>query len=91
MAVILNLTPQQLCQIKLTDYAVSYGRTVAGVHYVGDNIAGLKLGQEIVARRLPQMLHEKYGSDIGAVKVKIDAARFDWSEFLDSDCAKGLV
>jgi CBS domain containing-hemolysin-like protein len=40
--VVLDLTPKQLCQIKLTDWAVSYARTVAGVHYVTDNIAGLE-------------------------------------------------
>jgi hypothetical protein len=61
------------------------------VHYVSDNIAGLKLGQEIVARRLPGVLHERYGSNIERVQAKIEASRFDWSEFLESDCAKGLI
>jgi hypothetical protein len=88
MAVVLELTEDEWCEVKLTDYAVSYARTVAGVHYVSDNIAGLALGQEIVARRLPEYLNEKYGSDIAAVEAKVASKRFDWNTFLDSNCAK---
>lgn len=88
LAVVLDLTDEQWCQVKLTDYAVSYARTIAGVHYVSDNIAGLNLGQEIVARRLPAYLNERYGSSINRVEAKINAVRFDWNDFLDSDCAK---
>lgn len=91
LAVVLELTEEQWCQVKLMDYAVSYARTVAGVHYVSDNIAGLNLGQEVVARRLPQYLHEKYGSSVHRVEVKVNATRFDWNDFLDSDCAKGAM
>ena len=90
LPVVLDLTPKQLCQIKLTDWAVSYARTVAGVHYVTDNIAGLNLGQEIVARRLPAFLNEHYGTDLERLAIKMEAMRFDWTDFLDSDCAKGL-
>lgn len=32
-AVVANLTEAQYCQVLRTDYAVAYGRTVAGVHY----------------------------------------------------------
>ena len=91
LAVVLDLTPKQWCQVKLTDYAVSYARTVAGVHYVSDNIAGLELGQEIVARRLPDYLNAKYGSSKSRVEKKINAVRFEWKDFLESDCALGLV
>ena len=91
LAVVLDLTPQQWCQIKLTDYAVAYARTVAGVHYVSDNMAGLQLGQEIVAQLLPDFLNERYRSSVPKVKAKIAKVRFDWNDFLDSDCAKGLV
>ena len=91
MPVVMQLTPEQYCQVQLTDYAIAYARTVAGVHYQMDNIAGLKLGQEIVARLLPDYLHEKYGSTKARVAAKIATLRFDWDNFLDSDCAKGLI
>ena len=91
MAVVMDLTEAEWCQVKITDYAISFARTVAGVHYVSDNIAGLTLGQEIVARRLPQFLHDKYGSDIAIVEAKVESKRFDWNTFLDTDCAKGAM
>jgi len=37
------------CQVKLTDLVVSYARKIAGAPFVTDNIAGLNLGQEVVA------------------------------------------
>jgi membrane-associated phospholipid phosphatase len=91
MPVVMKLTPQQLCQVQLTDYAISYARTVAGVHYPIDNMAGLKLGQEIVARLLPDYLSKRYGSSKAQVRKKIKSLRFNWDTFLDSDCAKGLI
>jgi len=33
LAVVANLTEEQYCQVLRTDFAVSYARTVAGVHY----------------------------------------------------------
>jgi hypothetical protein len=91
MPVVMKLTPHQLCQVQLTDYAIAYARTIAGVHYQADNIAGLKLGQEIVARLLPDFLNEKYGTSKSVVEEKVKLLRFDWDTFLDSDCAKGLI
>ena len=91
MSVVMDLTPQQYCQVQKTDYAISFARTVAGVHYVSDNMAGLNLAQELIARLLPQYLHEKYGSSKRVVKAKIASWRFDWNDFLDTDCARGLV
>ena len=44
LPVIANLTEEQYCQVLLTDYAVSFARTVAGVHYRSDNMAGLEHG-----------------------------------------------
>jgi membrane-associated phospholipid phosphatase len=89
--VVMQLTPHQLCQVQLTDYAISYARTVAGVHYPADNIAGLKLGQEIVARLLPDFIHENYGTSKSVVEEKVKSMRFDWDTFLESDCAKGEI
>ena len=86
LAVVMNLTPAQHCQAKLVDYAVAYGRTVAGVHYASDNIAGLKLGQKIMEEKLPASLAEMYGSDVDLVRAKIDQVHFEWDEFLESAC-----
>ena len=91
MPVVMDMTPAQLCQVQLMDYAIAFARTVAGVHYQMDNLAGLKLGRELVARFLPGYLNEKYGSSKSAVKAKIASLSFDWDDFLDSDCAKGLI
>lgn len=81
LAVVTNLTPAQLAQARLTDYAVAYARTVAGVHYPYDNVGGLNMGQEIIARNLPGYLNKQYGSDMEKVRAKLERYRFDWSEF----------
>lgn len=84
--VVMDLTPEQLCEVKAVDYAVSYARTVAGVHYRSDNLDGLNLGQAILARILPDYMQERYGSDPEAVRRKIESVRFDWYDYLDSSC-----
>ena len=38
IAVVADLTPEQLCQARRLDYAIAFARTVAGVHYPDDNI-----------------------------------------------------
>jgi len=69
LAVVLNLTSDQLKEARKLDYAVAYFRSLAGVHYPTDNIAGLALGQNVVAKELPDMLEEFYpGSEPGATK-----------------------
>ena len=90
LATVLNLTPEQWCQAKLVDYGVAYARTIAGVHFRGDNIAGLNLGQEIIAAKLPEYLSSRYGSNLTVVQQKVDSLRFDWRDFSDSDCAKNF-
>jgi hypothetical protein len=91
LAVVLNLTEAQWCQTKLVDYDIAYARTVAGVHFSSDNIAGLTLGQELLALYLPKHLATRYGSNEEAVRVKIDQYRFNWNGFLSSDCAKNAM
>ena len=59
--------------------------------YQLDNIAGLKLGQEIVARLLPDFNNANYGTSKSVVEQKVKLLRFDWDTFLGGDCAKGLV
>jgi hypothetical protein len=60
---------------------VAYARTVAGVHFPGDNIAGLNLGQEIIPSKLPEHLAHRYGSDPTIVRQKIESLHFDWKDF----------
>ena len=75
----------------LTDYAVAYARTVAAVHYPGDNVAGLRLGQEVLSRLLPDQLSGRTGSRYGGNKneiiKKIDRIKaekwVDWDAFFE--------
>ena len=90
--IVMDLTEEQLCEARMLDYSVSYARTVAGVHYPSDNIAGLIAGEEILARKLPDLLHEEYGSDKDYVKdlirKKKEEREFGWNTFEDSPCYK---
>jgi len=86
MALVLELTHEQWCEVKAVDYAISYARTVAGVHYHTDNIAGLNIGQHILATKLPDHLVHRYGSDRDAVEEKLGRIRFDWMDYLDGEC-----
>lgn len=86
LAVVMDLTPSQHCRTKQLDYAIAYARTIAGVHYPTDNLAGLQMGQEILAHFLPDYLAETYGSDPKRVRHKIDSVRFDWKDYLTGEC-----
>jgi len=86
LAIVYDLTADQLCEARRVDYAVAYARTVAGVHYPTDNIAGLNLGQEIMAEKLADHLVDLYGADRGKVRTKIEASRFDWNSFDAATC-----
>eukprot|EP00588_Corethron_pennatum_P005334 CAMPEP_0194284666 /NCGR_PEP_ID=MMETSP0169-20130528/28246_1 /TAXON_ID=218684 /ORGANISM="Corethron pennatum, Strain L29A3" /LENGTH=593 /DNA_ID=CAMNT_0039030551 /DNA_START=184 /DNA_END=1965 /DNA_ORIENTATION=+ len=81
LSVVLDLTPQQEEEARRLDYAVSYARTVAGVHFVSDNVAGMTLGQELVARELPGYLEQWYGADAKKVREKIRKKRFSWFDY----------
>jgi membrane-associated phospholipid phosphatase len=87
LAVALDLSAEQYCEALRVDYAVSYARTVAGVHYPTDNIAGLNLGQQIMAEQLAVHFEGKYGSDRNEVQAKIDGLRFDWANFNSTTCS----
>ena len=86
MPLVMKLSHAQWCEAKAVDYGIAYARTVAGVHYPTDNIAGLMVGQEILARKLPWYLSQRYGSDPVKVKEKVESLRFDWRLYLKSDC-----
>ena len=80
LAVLLDLTDAQLAEARGLDCAVASFRTLAGVHYETDNMAGLSIGQEVIRRELPGYLAERYGSDPAAVTAKINSviAAHDW-------------
>jgi hypothetical protein len=86
--VVLELSPEQRCEARMLDYSVSFARTVAGVHYEGDNLTGLTVGQEILAQRLPDILAREYGSDPAKVQARVKEMRFDWTTFENSECFK---
>jgi len=81
LQIVMRLTPRQLCEAKKVDYAVAYARTIAGVHFEDDNIAGLNMGQEIVARDLPEYLMDKYGTHVDTIKRKMENKRFRWEDY----------
>lgn len=87
---VMDLTPEQVCMVQAVDYAVAYARTVAGVHFPSDNIDGLNLGQEILAYEIPDVLVERFGANRQAVKDKIRTIRFDWNDYLTSDCFESM-
>jgi hypothetical protein len=86
LPVVADLTPEQYCQVLRTDFAVAYARTVAGVHYHSDNIAGLNMGQEVISEKLAEHLAESFGSNPEVVEAKIRKWRFDWSTFDSRTC-----
>jgi len=81
LQVILNMTPRQLCEAQKVDYAVAYARTIAGVHFEDDNIAGLKMGQKIMSKAFPKHLKKKYKSNSNTVKRKVQQKVFDWGTY----------
>jgi len=81
-----ELTDEQYCEALRVDFAVAYGRTVAGVHYPQDNLAGLNLGQRIIRENLPTFLKERYGYDIDKVKTRLEKLSFDWNTFDSAAC-----
>jgi len=81
LQVVMNLTTEQVCEAKKLDYAVAYARTVAGVNFEDDNIAGLSMGQEVVARALPNLLATNYKSSTYAVSSKVRQKRFIWADY----------
>ena len=91
LPVLSKITPEQFCEALRVDYAVSYARTVAGVHYPQDNLAGLNIGQRIMREALPSMLEERYGYDSSMVASKLEALSFDWNTFDSETCTIGGV
>lgn len=80
LAVLFDLDPAQLTEARNMDYAVASFRTVAGVHFESDNIAGLKIGQMAIEAWLPDFLAQYAGADPDAVRAKIEKIRYDWDK-----------
>ena len=83
-----DLNPDQYLEALRTDYGVAFARTVAGVHYPQDNIAGLNVGQRVIRERLPGFLRDSFLYDYDLVQKKLEALSFDWNkvEFRDNAC-----
>jgi len=79
--IVMKLSPKQLCEVKKVDYAVAYARTIAGVHFEDDNVAGLNMGQYIVKRALPRYLYSMYKSSRKKVKRKSRRKQFNWENY----------
>lgn len=88
-----DISDDQYLQTLRMDYAVAYARTIAGVHYRQDNLAGLNAGQRIIREQLPKFLSEQYGYDEDKVRKKVRHLSFDWKkvEFTESDCKIPVV
>ena len=52
-----------------------------------DNIAGLNMGQKVIAEDLPNHLAEVYGANPVAVRAKIAKLRFDWKTYNPRTCS----
>ncbi len=52
-------------------------------------IAGLNLGQKVLADKLAGHLSEKYGVDPQVVQQKVDSLIFDWNTFDPVTCTVG--
>ena len=70
-------TPAMVCESIKTDFAVSWARSVAGVHYRLDNMHGLAIGQAQSARHLDYYFMEN-GGDLEYIRAKIREKKFDW-------------
>ncbi|MEQ9496047.1 MAG: hypothetical protein RIT81_04290 [Deltaproteobacteria bacterium] len=80
LAVMFDLNPEQLTEARNLDYAVATFRTVAGVHFESDNIAGLQIGQKVIEDWLPGFLQDCAGADPDAVRAKIAKIKYDWDQ-----------
>lgn len=76
-----NIKAEDYNQLLRMDYGVAFARTIAGVHYEQDNLAGLNIGQRIVREKLPEFLAENYGYDAEKVRERLDDLQFDWNKY----------
>lgn len=79
LPVVLDLTEAQVEEARRLDYCVAWFRTLAGVHYLSDNVAGLALGQRCVQQDLPELLSRATGASAAAVRSEAKRYEVDWS------------
>tara|TARA_Y100001934_G_scaffold185334_2_gene218880 strand:+ start:224 stop:802 length:579 start_codon:yes stop_codon:yes gene_type:complete len=77
MSVLIELRAEQCVEAKRFDAPAATFRRVADIHHDTDNRAGLALGQEMIAKQLPEYL-EQFGADPEKVRAKIERMRHDW-------------
>jgi len=91
LPVVMDLTREQELEARRLDYAVAASRSLAGVHYHSDNLAGLAIGQEIVAERLGDFLEDVFKLVLRPDQKKslekaIKAKQFDWYRWVELGC-----
>eukprot|EP00040_Diaphanoeca_grandis_P013758 m.69496 g.69496 ORF g.69496 m.69496 type:complete len:445 (+) comp24097_c0_seq2:79-1413(+) len=100
LSVVFDLTEEEMDEIRLLDFSISYFRTVAGVHYRSDNAAGLSLGQNIIKSKLADHLAEMYGCNgksrniIRAEverKIALHVDKVNWATWLPQDFKEPLA
>lgn len=95
LSVICDLTDRQKRELRKLDYCIAFFRSIAGVHYESDNIAGLQIGQNIVSACLPDFIMQNYISEITEplqqhdnIVRKIKDEWFDWRDYRPTRFAK---
>lgn len=53
---------------------------------LADNIAGLNMGQQVIAENLAHHMAYTYGGEAECYQEKIDKLRFDWNTFNPRTC-----
>lgn len=76
-SIIFDLTPELENECKKVSSNIAFGRTFAGVHYCEDNIRGLNMGEEVVAKILPDWLAQ-WDANKAAVKELCLTKRTNW-------------
>jgi len=77
LRVMVEMTEATLSDCILAVNNVGGFRTLLGVHYEQDNIAGYWLGQETAKRYLPDFFRS-FGADMGLLKAAMKKAEVDW-------------
>jgi len=87
LSVLMDLTTDQIREARRLDYAVAAARSIPGVHYESDNLAGLAIGQQIIGDCLPGFL-ESFGFQVNRVALaqKIAAQKHAWYEWKRLGC-----
>jgi hypothetical protein len=75
-------TKQSMIPIARTHFS----SLVLTFHFAKDNTVNSNLGQELLARKFPLYLRQKFGAKINDVKRKINTLRHDWDDCFNGEC-----